>query len=122
VGLVQGDLLEEDLYEECLQWPREQERQIYLDTADRLAEYYFQRGDWPATIALCHRILEYDHCHERAHTRLMRCYAAQGQRHLAVRQYRACVEALQTELDLAPAPETVELFRQIVGRPQVRSK
>ncbi|HSJ56711.1 MAG TPA: BTAD domain-containing putative transcriptional regulator [Anaerolineae bacterium] len=120
-GLYQGDLLEDDLYEEWLQWPREQKRQSYLDTADRLAEHYLQRGDWPAAIALCHNVLERDHCHERAHTRLMRCYAAQGQRHLAVHQYRACVEALHSELDLAPAPETVELFRQIVSQPQARS-
>jgi len=29
---------------------------------------------------------------------------------LALRQYRSCVSALRTELDVAPAPATTELF------------
>lgn len=116
-SLYQGDFLEDDLYEDWSTWLREQLRQTYLDIADRLAEYYVQLGEWPAAIALCHRILDRDHCYERAHRRLMRCYAAQGQRHLAIRQYQVCVDALEAELDVAPLPETVELYRQLVAQP-----
>jgi DNA-binding SARP family transcriptional activator len=43
----------------------------------------------------------------------MRCYLRQGQRHLALRQYHLCVEALEQELDVPPMPATVELYRQI---------
>ena len=43
----------------------------------------------------------------------MRCYSRQGQPHLALRQYRACVEALQAELGVDPTPATTELWEQI---------
>jgi DNA-binding SARP family transcriptional activator len=43
----------------------------------------------------------------------MRVYYFQGQRHLALRQYHRCVEALQQELDIDPMPETVALRHQI---------
>jgi Bacterial transcriptional activator domain len=39
----------------------------------------------------------------------MRCYSRQGQPHLALRQSRACVEALRVELDVHPASSTAEL-------------
>ena len=54
-----------------------------------------------------------DNCYEEAHRRLMECYLAQGQRHLAVRQYQTCAETLREELDLAPSEETVTLYRHI---------
>jgi hypothetical protein len=43
----------------------------------------------------------------------MRCYLAQGQRHLARSQYQICVQALKTQLDLPPSPETQAIFREI---------
>ncbi len=113
-GLYQGDLLEDELYEDWPRWQRETLRSTYLDIADRLSEYYLQVRDYPATMALSWRILTFDHCHEHAHCRLMKCYAAQGQRHMAVRQYHLCADALQADLDLAPSEETTALYRQLV--------
>jgi DNA-binding SARP family transcriptional activator len=43
----------------------------------------------------------------------MRCYLAQGQRHLAIRQYQSCVEVLKQELDLTPSEETLALYQRI---------
>jgi DNA-binding SARP family transcriptional activator len=45
----------------------------------------------------------------------MQCYLVQGQRHLAVRQYQACVQSLKDELDIGPSEETIVLYRRIVG-------
>jgi DNA-binding SARP family transcriptional activator len=112
-SLYQGDLLEEDLYED---WPtaqRERTRRTYCDIVDRLTEHHVRNGEYNAAIALCQRVLLRDNCHEPAHRRLMRCYLAQGHRHLAVRQYQTCVEILQSELDLAPSRETVMLYESI---------
>ena len=112
-GLYQGDFLEEDLYED---WPVPQRRHLrilYLQMANRLSEYYGQHGDLAAAIVLCRKILSLDGCYEEAHRRLMRCYLRQGQRHLAVRQYQACAQALREELGLSPAEETVELYQHI---------
>jgi DNA-binding SARP family transcriptional activator len=112
-GLYQGDFLEEDLYEDWPSLQREHIRNICLEIFDRLSEYYVQQGEYTATIVLCQKVLAQDNCHEEAHRRLMQCYLAQGQRHLAFRQYQTCVEALREELDLTPSEETMTLYRRI---------
>jgi DNA-binding SARP family transcriptional activator len=112
-GLYQNDFLEEDLYEDWPRLHREHIRNMYLDSVDRLSGYYVQQGEYTPAIALCQKVLAQDNCHEEAHRRLMLCYLAQGQRHLAVRQYQFCVQALKEELDLAPSEETVALYRRI---------
>jgi tetratricopeptide (TPR) repeat protein len=45
----------------------------------------------------------------------MRAYALTGRRHDALRQYQTCVQALESELDLAPEPETAALYTQILN-------
>ena len=119
IGLYQGDLSADDPYEE---WPvlaRERLRVAYLDTLDRLSHIYFSRGQYAACEALCQLILTRDNCREDAHCLLMRCYSRQDQHHLALRQYQACVEALRTELDVAPAPATTQLAERIRRRERV---
>lgn len=114
-GLYLGDFLAEDLYEDWTQAPRQHLWQAYLTVAHRLVEYYQNRNEHAATIALCQRILALDGCQEGAHQALMRCYLTQGQRHLAVSQYRRCVQALKAELDLAPSADTQTLYQKIVS-------
>lgn len=116
MSLYQGDFLAEDPYEG---WPvemRERLRTHYLETLDRLSEIYFSREQYTACAELCQRILAHDNCREDAHCRLMRCYCRQSQYPMAVRQYQACVEALQTELDVSTAPATTQLFERIRRR------
>ncbi len=113
-SLYAGDFLEEDLYEDWPRLQREQLRSLYLGTAGRLSDYYVERGEYAAATTLCQKTLSLDRCYEEAHRRLMKCYAAQGQRHLAVRQYQACAEALKQELDLRPSEESEALYRQIM--------
>lgn len=112
-SLYQGDFLEEDPYEE---WPvltREQLRVSYMETLDRLSRIYFNMGQYSTCVALCQKMLDRDNCREDAHRLLMRCFSRQGQQHLSLRQYRACVEALRTELDVDPEPSTVRLAERI---------
>jgi two-component SAPR family response regulator/uncharacterized membrane protein len=112
-GLYQGDFFEEELYEDWPRARREYLRSMYLEIADRLSRQYVQQHEHTAAIALCQKILAKDNCYEKAYRQLMRCYLAQGQRHLAVRQYQTCVQALREELDLPPSEETVGLYRRI---------
>jgi two-component SAPR family response regulator len=114
-GLYQGDFLEEVLYEEWCRWQREQIRDMYLDISDRLSEYYLQNGEYAAAMALCQKELAGDTCYEQAHFRLMRCYLAQHQRHMAVRQYQICRELLKSELELEPSEETTALYRKLTA-------
>jgi DNA-binding SARP family transcriptional activator len=114
-GLYQGDFLAEDLYDE---WPRLRRQQLqtaYLEIANRLSEYYRQLAEFGPAIGICQKMLTFDRCAEDAHRRLMHCYLAQGQRHLAIRQYQACVQALAEELDVPPSPETGSLYEQITA-------
>jgi DNA-binding SARP family transcriptional activator len=116
VQLYQADFLFDEPYEEWALPIRERLRVLYLDTLDHLSLIHFTNGDFNGCIALCQRMLECDNCREDAHSRLMRCYNRLGQDHLALRQYRICVEILRTELDLNPAPATTRLYEHIRSR------
>ena len=118
-ALYQGDFLADDPYEEWAILTRERLRLAYLDTIDRLSRLYFSQGRYASCTTLCQRIVERDPCREDAHRRLIRCYSRQGQPHLALRQYRICVEALRTELSVDAAPETIDLDRRIRRREAV---
>jgi DNA-binding SARP family transcriptional activator len=115
VELYQGDFLEEDLYIDWPIWPREHLRGLYLEIVNALGEYYLNQGEFTETVAMCQKLLACDNCHEEAYRRLMRCYLAQGQRRLAVRQYQLCVQMLRRELDVPPSAETQALYAQITA-------
>ena len=115
ISLYQGDFLEENPYENWTVLTRERLRLAYLATLDSLSHIYFKQQQYAMCITLSQLILTRDRCREDAHSMLMRCYSRQGQDHLALRQYQACVEALRQELDVTPTPETTrlnELIRQ----------
>jgi DNA-binding SARP family transcriptional activator len=113
ISLYQGDFLQENPYEGWTVLTRESLRMAYLNTLDSLSRIYFSQERYAACIMACQRILERDRCREDAHCLLMRCYSRQGQDHMALRQYQACVVALQLDLDVSPAPATTRLFQQI---------
>ncbi len=115
-GLYQGSFLPEDIYEEWTNYHREQLRQDYVDITDRLCKHYLLQKEYTATIAICQKQLAQDNCHETAHRRLMRCFYAQNQRHLAIRQYHRCIETLHTELQVPPSEKTKTFYHAIVNR------
>lgn len=111
----QGKFLEEDPYEEWALGQREHLQSLYLKIVDWLTEHYLRQMEYAAATALCHKALAQDSCYELAHRRLMKCHIAQGQRHLAVRQYHACVRLLHEELDLEPSSETESVYHRIIS-------
>ena len=119
ISLYQGEFLEQNPYEEWTVSDRERLRLVYLDTLDRLSQIYFDQERYAACVTVCQLILRCDRCREDTYCLLMRCYSRQGQHHLALRQYQSCVEALQAELDVEPAPETTQLCEQIRRREYV---
>jgi DNA-binding SARP family transcriptional activator len=113
LALYQGDLLADDPYED---WPvtaREHLLLAYLDVLDRLSSLSFDQRQYGACVALCRLLVEKDPCREDGHRRLMRCFTRQGQPHLALRQYRACADALDRELGVDPDPATVTLAQRV---------
>jgi DNA-binding SARP family transcriptional activator len=112
-GLYRGDFLADDLYEEWAALTRDRLRLAHLDALSRLSNLNFSAGRYAACATLCQRIIECDPCREDAHRRLMRCYSRQGQPHLALMQYRGCVQALAAELGVDADPATASLHDQI---------
>jgi DNA-binding SARP family transcriptional activator len=113
--LYEGDFMSEELYED---WPvarREQARNAYLDLLDRLSFHFYSSTQDDRCIAYCRKLLDIDNCREDIHRRLMRLFARRGERSRALRQYRACVDALRAELNVEPLPETVELYAKILN-------
>lgn len=112
-NLYQDDFLSSDPYEEWTLQTRERLRLSYMDTLDHLSQLYFDSGQYAAAVTLNQQILARDSCREDAHCRLMRCYTNLGERHLALRQFQICAEALRTELNTTPSPATIQLFQKI---------
>ncbi len=114
VELYQGDLLEEDVYEAWTEQPRRELREAYVDALNFLGGYTFDAGQDAACIGYGRKLLAVEPADETTHRRLMRAYARQNQRYLAIRQYQQCVEALREHLDLAPDAETVRLYESML--------
>ena len=119
ISLYKGDLLGDSPYESWTVLDRERLRILYLDTLAHLSLLYFNQERYAACMTLCQLILARDPCREDAHCRLMQCYSRLGQGSLALRQYRICVQALQTELQVDPAPETTRLYERVRQHQQV---
>jgi DNA-binding SARP family transcriptional activator len=111
-----GPLFEDDPYED---WTLDDRRLVldqYVDVVARLARHHGEVGDLDNSAAACRKILDVQSTHEIAHRWLMSTYARLGQHHLAIRQFQECTDSLRTELGLAPSPETVGLYRQILAQ------
>ncbi|MBZ0321006.1 MAG: hypothetical protein K8L91_31615 [Anaerolineae bacterium] len=92
---------------------REWLRREYADVQRRMAHYYADLDQYEQAIRHAIQWLAIDTLHEPAHRHLMRLYAANGQRSEALRQYRQCVEILDSELATPPESETTRLFEAI---------
>jgi DNA-binding SARP family transcriptional activator len=114
IGLYAGDLLE-GLYADWALREREHLRRLHLNSLARLMGYHALHQDFQAGLACGRRILDRDPVREEVHRDMMRLYVDNGQRALAVRQYRLCCKVLESELGIPPMEETQALHAQIVG-------
>jgi len=112
VALYHGDLLE-GWYQDWCGYERERFQFMYLTMLDKLLGHCEVHGDYADGVTYGMRILRYDQARETTHRRLMRLHYRAGHRTQALHQYDLCVAALNKELNVGPADETVELYRQI---------
>jgi DNA-binding SARP family transcriptional activator len=112
-ALYEGDLFEDDPYEEWMSGRRRYLRETHLTALGELADCESALGDPSAAIALCRQALLLEPEREEAHRRLMIAYARVGQRAQALRQFDLCAEALRRRLQTAPSPETAALHERI---------
>ncbi len=114
IDLYQGDYMAEERYEDWAEERRIVFQSAYLEALHQLARAYQERKDYPTAIMLSQRALAVDTCDEDAHRVLIGCYAAQGLRHLAIRQYQVCVTALRSQLGLSPSDDLEAFVRRVL--------
>jgi DNA-binding SARP family transcriptional activator len=87
-------------------WRRRAERVLR-----RIIEGHTRRGRYTDALHHAQRLLQLAPWDEETHRQIMRFLAWTGQRGAALRQFESCKRALREELDVAPASETVALYR-----------
>lgn len=108
--LYQGDFLEDYPYLEWCAPHRERLRQLYLETAERLANFYLDREQYEPATELAHAMLARDRCWEEAYRILMRAHLGCERNFMAARVYDQCSEVLREELGVPPSDETEALL------------
>ncbi|NOH02300.1 MAG: hypothetical protein HND47_10265 [Chloroflexi bacterium] len=120
VDLYDGDFLEGCYADWCI-LEREQLKDVYLKTLERLLSYHEARGEWLEAVSYAKRLVGNDPLREELHRTLMKLYLSVGDRPAALAQYRACADGLKRELGIEPMPETRRLFEQIRFASQVET-
>ena len=118
--LYRGDLLDgyqlrEPEFEEWLRNSRERLRATACQAMDRLAHTLMAADRTDEAINTLGRRLVMDPACEPAHRHLMELFAGMGRRSDALRQYQACVEALERELGAKPSVETKTAYEAILN-------
>ena len=119
--LYAGDYLEEDLYEDWTVLKREELRDLYLDTLNRLATLCMAEGLYEDVIRYCHKIVLADPCREDAYQMLMQSHGALNQFARAGSWYAVCRATLRREIGCMPSMETVQTFEELFSGPDLRA-
>jgi DNA-binding SARP family transcriptional activator len=88
-------------------------RRSYESALLSLGRLQIAGSDLLGAIETYQRAIAHDRLLESAHRELVRCYARQGERGLAVRHGRTLVALLRDELGVPPGPETAELLTRL---------
>jgi DNA-binding SARP family transcriptional activator len=112
-AIYSGDFMSDEIYEDWSTLERENLKEIFLVTLEKISENRLRLGNLAEAISICNAILERDSCREETYRRLMCCYQKTGRRDKALLAYRKCIHALKTELDVEPTAATIELYKKI---------
>ena len=120
LNLYRGDLLDgmqvrEQEFEEWLRDARARLRATACQAMDRLAQVLIAVDRTNEAIDILGQRLTMDPACEPAHRHLMDLFAGVGRRSDALRQYQACVEALDRELGAEPSAETKTAYQAILN-------
>ncbi len=115
VGLLEGwePLLPDLPYAEWLLEAREQLRGLYAEGCLYVAQALLVRDRPAEAETWARRTVDTAPWSEEGYQALMRVYARQGKRSLALRTYAQAVDRLQRELDAAPSPLTQWLAERV---------
>jgi predicted ATPase/DNA-binding SARP family transcriptional activator len=100
-------------FEAWVMHQREELHTLVMQGSYRLAEHYWQQGDYQTGLATTRRLLQWEPWHEASHRLQMELLMATGQRSAALQQYALCRQVLADELDIEPEAATIALYEQI---------
>jgi predicted ATPase/DNA-binding SARP family transcriptional activator len=113
LSLYAGDYLEEDLYEEWAQNPRQGLKQDCAIAYSCSAISLIHLGQYEKAAAICQQALEHMPTQEDFYFHKMRSHAYRCETQQALATYERCVIVLKEELGVSPSPEIQELYHQI---------
>lgn len=114
VDLYRGDYVQSFYCDWCT-IRRDELRSAYLEALQHLALIAWRAEEIDESIAHWQQMLALDNWLEEAHYGLMRCYARQGKRGLALRQYQRCKDTLQQEFGTTPKASIQNLYQRLMG-------
>jgi DNA-binding SARP family transcriptional activator len=117
--LYRGDLLDgfsadAPAFEQWLVAERERLRGLAVQALSALFEFQRRLGLSDAAVETAARLVALDPLREDTQRDLIRLYLQQGRMVEALRQYQSVRQVLARELGVQPAPETEQLYREIV--------
>jgi DNA-binding SARP family transcriptional activator len=115
LAAYRGELLPEDRYADWCARRRDFLADLRVRLLVEMADLLEARGAYNDSADRLRAVLEHDPTREEVHRRLMRLYAEMGTPDQAVRQFHACEEVLQRELDFAPQEETVAVYHDVLA-------
>lgn len=116
LGLLKGEFLSEEPYEDWAMEAREEWRERHLSVLSDLAECLALKGRYTEAIEACNRAMELDRYREEIHRRLMLYHYCAGEQTLALQTFRTYARMLKEELGVAPSPDIVGLMEQVAVR------
>jgi len=113
--LYRGLYLEDDPYVDWCAEERERLREVFLDTMIGLADSHAEQGNLLEAAQVCRAALYKDPCRESFQQRLLQHLVHLGRSDWAEMQFHSWRQTLAEEFGLEPMPETMRLYRQILG-------
>jgi TolB-like protein/DNA-binding SARP family transcriptional activator len=114
---LEGFALNEELYEEWLRTERASLQERAIGALMGLLRCHLDAGNLEDGARVVRRVLALDPLRETAHRALMRLYADMGDRALALKQYRSCLDLLSAELGVRPEAQTQRLYEVLRDEP-----
>ena len=116
------DLPDCEEFDAWVEGVRERTRTLAARAIEQLVRIRTSAGDLPEAIRIASLGLRIDPFDEGGHRRLMRLFAASGNRRAAELQFESCRNILVRELGVPPSPETLALLREITEKRESREE
>ncbi len=111
--LYQGRYFEDTYVQEWFTVDEQYYHQQFLQTAQEVSEYLYNKAEYEKSLELTYQILSIDQLVEFAYRLQMRIFHEMGRYAMIHEVYHQCQMALKTILEGDPSPETTNLYEKL---------